>query len=410
MEDEMTAWRKTLLAALVSGLAALSLPAAAPAGDDALIEFTTGGLGEIEVGKDSSVSPTGDLYYNRVDGLLAYMGVQYRAEESLHPQIDAMFGWPSAHGDSYYRIDVEQPLFRQDGFALGVNLYGRSAWNREDAEWTEDFDNNLQAFFAREDHRDYYRQEGVTLYAKHKVNERIGIRGEIVSHRLKSLTESQSVWSVFGKDEDWRENPPLLRGVQLGAEAFAGRLHSVGFSVEYDSRDEDGTAGWWARSISEFASELRIEGLEGDYDFTKHVVEAKRSFPITSTQTVEFYGMWGLSSGTDFPSHKLFHLGGRGNLRGYDYKQFGGKEMIFGRAEYRVEISRPTVMLFFFESGQVGYKTTTSESDDSDGFRHDAGVGFRIEAPWDGWLGLDVARSMEEDAEIKVHFRLLLAN
>jgi outer membrane protein assembly factor BamA len=406
----MTAWRKTRLTVLVSGLATLLFSAAAVAGNDAFIEFTAGDFVEIEVWKDSSFSPTGDLYYNRVDGLLAYMGVQYRAEESLHPRLDAMFGWPSAHGDSYYRIDVEQPLFDTDGFAVGVNLYGRSAWNREDAESIGDFGNNLQAFFAREDDRDYYRQEGVTLYAKQKVNERIGLRCELVSHRLKSLTESQSVWSVFGKGDDWRENPPLMIGVQRGARPFAGRLHSIVLSMEYDSRDEDMRTGWWARGISEFASKLRIEDLTGDYDFTKHVVEVERIFPVTSTQTVELYGMWGLSSGTDFPSHKLFHLGGRANLRGYDYKQFGGKEIVFGRAEYRVQITRPTVMLFFLESGQVGYNTTTSESDDSDGFRHDAGLGFRIEAPWDGWLGLDVARSMEEDSEIKVYFRLLLAH
>ena len=67
-------------------------------------------------------------------------------------------------------------------------------------------------------------------------------------------------------------------------------------------------------------------------------------------------------------------------------------------------------MIYFLESGQVSYSTSVPESDDSDGQKHDAGIGFRFEAPWDGWLGIDVARAMEEEADIKVYFSLLLTH
>jgi outer membrane protein assembly factor BamA len=402
----MSARRMIHSALVVTMLSTLMISADAHAKKDAFIEFTAGDVFEVEVWKNSHFNPTGDIYYNRVDGLLVYMGVQYRAEKALHPRFDAVVGWPSARGDSYYQIDIEQPFHDQDSFAFGVNLYDRSAWSLEDTEWITDFGNNIQAFFAREDDRDYFRQDGVTVYATHKLSDELRIRAEFQNHELTSLSESQSVWSMFGKGNDWRENPPLERGVLQSAEEFEGRMSNIVLSAEYDSRNEDMTTGWWVRGISENG----ITGASGDYEFKKHTLEGRKLFPITSTQTLEIYGQWGISSGTDFPSHKLYHLGGLGNLRGYDYKQFTGKEIVFGRAEYRVQISKPMQMLYFVESGQVSYSTTTPYSDDSDGFKHDAGLGFRIEAPWDGWLGVDVARAMEEESEINVYFRLLLSH
>jgi hypothetical protein len=64
-------------------------------------------------------------------------------------------------------------------------------------------------------------------------------------------------------------------------------------------------------------------------------------------------------------------------------------------------------MIYFLESGQVSYDTSTPESGDSDGFKHDAGIGFQIEAPWCGWLRLDVASAIAEETDIRVYLSLL---
>ena len=405
----MPVWKHTLSALLTTVLIVTIMAAPAIAEKkSAFLELSAGDLTDFEIWEDGEFSPTGDIYYNRVDGLLFYLGVQYRSEARLHPRFSAMWGWPSSRDDSYYQIDIEQPIHSQDSFSFGVSLYEKTAWSLEDTESITDFGNNMQALWARIDDRDYYRQEGVTVFAQHKVIPEFRLRGEFRSHLLGSLSAHESVWTVFERDEEWRENPPLVTGVLAGAEELEGkkRMSSYVWSAEYDSRNEHRTEGLWARGIAEYGG--RSAG--GDYEFRKHTFEGEKLFSITSTQTIGVYGLWGICDGDEFPSHKLFHLGGRGNLRGYEIKQFAGKDVIFGRAEYRVQVTEPLEMIYFVESGEVGYSTSAPETDDIDGHKYDAGIGFRFGAPWDGWLGVDVARAMEEEADIQVYFTLLLTH
>lgn len=403
----MRGLRTIELAVPAVALCAVLLATAAFADEDRpFIELSTGDLTEFCASNESCVSPTGEIYYNRVDGFLFYMGAQYRSETQLHPRLRAMWAWPSARGGNYYRIDVEQPVFTQDSFSFGASLYDRSDWSREDDEIISDFGNNMHAFWARIDDRDYFRREGVTVFAKHRFTPELTIRAEYRTDKLSSLHEQQSVWSVFGRDDDWRENPPLTVGLLASAKEFRGwkRMNSYLWTVEYDAEEENEKAGWRARGVFEFGG----GSAGGDYDFRKHVLEGRRHFSITETQTLTLRGALGLSSGTDFPSHKLFHLGGRGDLRGYDYKEFGGKDLIFGQAEYQVKINESLDIIYFLESGKVGYGTETEEADDSDGHRQDGGIGFRFEAPWAGWIRLDVARAFDADADVNVYLSLLL--
>ena len=397
--------RKTLLALLALALMALTFPTAALADtDSAFIELSAGDLTDFEVWEDSHFSPTGNIYYNRVDGLLLYVGARYRSESRLHPRVRAMWGWPSARSGSYYRLDIEQPLFSQDSFSFGVNLYDKSSWNLEDGDAISDFGNNVQAFVARIDRRDYFRRDGVTVFAQHKATPELTLKGEYRSDKLSSLSESQSVWSVFGGSDDWSENPALMVGVHENAREFEGTMSSYVLSAEYDTRDEDAMTGWWARGVGEYGG----GAVGGDYEFTKHIVKATKLLPITSTQTLALTGLWGFIDGTDLPSHKLFRLGGCGNLRGYDHKEFGGEDIVFGRAEYKVQVTEPLEMIYFLESGQVSYGTSTPGSGDSDGYKHSAGVGFQVEAPWCGWFRLDVATAIAEETDLKVYLNLLL--
>jgi outer membrane protein assembly factor BamA len=403
----MYARKTTLPAMFVLAFAALALPYIASADpNSSFIELTVGDLTEFEIWENSQFSFDGEFYYNRVDGMLPYFGLEYRSETALHPRFNALVGWPSAHDGSYYKIHVEQPLFRQDGFSFGVDLYDRSAWSLEDNELISDFGNNLHAMFARIDQRDYYREEGVTVFAQHHLTPAITLKGEFRSVTLDSLSELEHVWTAFQRDHEWRNNPPITIGVLGGAELYdGGRVSSYVWSATYETRDFEEHTGWWARGIAEYAG----QAAGSDYDFRVHRLEGEVLFPLTSTQSLSVYGLWGIGDGDDYPSHKLFHLGGRGNLRGYEYKEFAGKDVLFGRAEYTVRVTEPLEMIYYIESGEVGYGTTTPISDDSDGFKHDVGVGFRVNAPWDGWMRLDVARAMESDSELQVYLRLELA-
>lgn len=348
--------------------------------------------------------PAVGLYYNRVDGLLSYLGIQYWNEEHLYPRLRAVRGWTSAREADYYQVDLEQPIHSQDAFSLGVSFYRKTDWSRQDDESISDFANNLLALLARVDHRDYFKREGVTYFAQLKATPNVTLRLELRHDELSSLEAQESVWSLFRQDVEWDRNPPLTTG-NLNApntvEVLEGSstMKSFYWSMVYDNRNPYERTGWAARWFVEFGG----GNVGGDYEFWKHEISAKRLFPLTDAQTLSLAGAWGIGTGTDFPSHKLFYLGGEANLRGYEWKEFSGKNMTFGRAEYAVTMWPEFQVIGFYDTGSVWYSGGEVESD----LLSDIGVGFRFDAPGLGEFRLDVARALTtEKADVMVDFQL----
>jgi outer membrane protein assembly factor BamA len=176
-------------------------------------------------------------------------------------------------------------------------------------------------------------------------------------------------------------------------------MKSVVGSVEYDSRDDYVRTGWAGCGFFEFSG----GGLGGDYSFRKYAVELAHYARLSETQTLNLVARWGVGSGTDYPSHKLFYLGGPGDLRGYDYKTFSGKNMMFARAEYGIDVWPHLRTIFFVDTGSVWY----GGGDISQEFSHDFGIGFRSDSPGVGDIRIDIARAATTDeADIFVYFDL----
>ncbi len=348
--------------------------------------------------------PAIGLYYNRVDGILHYLGVQYRNDEHFHPRFRAVRGWTSAREEGYYQIDFEQPIHSSDAFSLGVSFYEKTGWSRQDNEAISDFGNNLLAIVARLDRRDYFRRDGVTYFAQLKATPNLTLRLELRDDELASLETQQSVWSIFRSEEDWDENPPLMTGnlnVPSAVEVIEGsrRMKSFYGSLVYDGRDPYERTGWMGRWLFEVAG----GNLGGDHEFRKHQIDLRRVFRLSETRTLSLLGVWGIGTGTDFPSHKLFYLGGGANLRGYKWKEFSGRNTLFGRAEYGVRIWPEFQVIYFYDTGAAWYTGGEVSWD----MKHDIGIGFRFDAPGLGDVRLDVARAATtEDAEIMIDFQV----
>ncbi len=380
-------------------IAALLLPSAAFA--EKQESFITADMSDfIPWNKDEGFRPAAEIYYNRVDGLLFLGGVEYTRDSSMHPRLLALRGWPSARADNYYQITVEQPLFSNDGFSLGVSFYDRTSWNREDEKMISDSENTLLALFFREEYRNYYRRDGFTIFAHHRFSPRAHVRIEYSNDELSSMTEQQHVWTAFRRGVDWQENPPLMRGILDGAEEYEGMLKGTVTEVDYDATDELTGGGWQFGLVTEFAG----RSLGGDYDYRKHRVDASHLSIISPTQTLHLRGAWGIASGTDFPSHKLFHLGGISNLRGYDYNEFVGKNLMFFSIEYGVWVSDELATIYFLEGGETWFGTSGFDSEE---MKYDIGIGFQLDAPGAGNIRIDVARpTTTEEADIKTILRI----
>jgi outer membrane protein assembly factor BamA len=349
----------------------------------------------------SCVSPAANAFYNRADGLLFYLGVRYRSENHLHPRLTALRGWHSARSGAYYELDVEQPLFGQDSFAFGVSLYDRTAWSEEDAANITDVENDLLALFLRQEERDYYQEEGFSIFARQQAGQRLSLGLEYKDADLSSLAAAQSVWSVFRQNAEWRENPPLQLGVLNGAADFEGRMKSYEVSFTYDSREGAEWRGWLARGRVENA---RKTG-GSDYEYRRISLDVSRKLRISNTQTLALRGAWGVGSGTDFPSHRLFYLGGLGTLRGYEYREFVGKNLFFASAEYGVRVRPSVELIYFVDSGEVWYGTSGFDWDE---LKSNMGIGVRFEAPGVGDVRVNVARPMTtQEADTVVSLRLV---
>lgn len=349
----------------------------------------------------SCVSPVASAFYNRVDGLQFSMGARYRSESHLHPRLTALRGWRSSRGGAYYEIDVEQPLFGQDSFAFGVSLYDRTAWSPEDADNITDVENNLLALLLRQEQRDYYREGGFTIFARQEAGPHLSLGLEYKDADLSSLPAAQSVWSVFRQEAEWRENPPLQVGILDGAEDLEGRMKSYELSFTYDDREEVDRQGWLVSGRVEDAR--KTSG--SDYEYRRISLDAARKLRISGTQVLALRGSWGIGSGTDFPSHRLFYLGGLGTLRGYEYREFAGKNLFFASAEYGVRVRPSVEIIYFVDSGEVWYGTSGFEWDD---LKSSMGIGVRFEAPGVGDVRINVARPMTtEEADTVVSLRLV---
>jgi outer membrane protein assembly factor BamA len=343
--------------------------------------------------------PAMEFYYERADGILYFLGAQYLNEATLHPFVRAMRGWTSAREADYYQVDFEQPFHTRDSFSLGVSFYDRTGWSREDDEAVTDFGNNLRTIVARTDHRDYFERRGVTLFANWKAAPHVTLRLEHREDNVSSLSTQESVWSLFRRSHDWRENPPLTVGIGTAREPFDGRVVSYVGSFVYDDRSVFDGTGWLARGFFEFGG----GPAGGDVDFRKDIFELSRSMRLTETQTLDLLGRWGIGSGARFPSWKMFYLGGIENLRGYDRKSIVGRNMLFGRADYGVQMTKAFKTFFFVDTGAAWF----DRGDVPKRFKSDFGVGFRFDAPTLGDARIDVARAMtSESADIFVDFQL----
>ena len=244
-------------------------------------------------------------------------------------------------------------------------------------------------------------EEGFTVFARQEVGPHLSLGLKYRDAELSSLRAAQSVWSIFRQEAEWRENPPLRVGIQNGESDFEGRMQCVEVSFEYDGREGPDRRGWRARGSVEDA---QGKG-DGDYEYRRIAFDISRKLRITDTQTLALRGAWGVGSGTDFPSHRLFYLGGLGTLRGYEYRAYEGKNLLFASAEYAVRIRDSLRLIYFVDSGEVWNNTSGFDWDEH---RTNIGIGVRFEAPGVGDIRVDVARpTTTEEADTIVSLRLV---
>lgn len=167
-----------------------------------------------------------------------------------------------------------------------------------------------------------------------------------------------------------------------------GALRSVGFRLMNDTRDSaiSATKGGVVKGSVELAGGL----LGGDYSFGKYEAQATRFFGLKPNQTIGLRLGYGTSTG-ELPLHEQYEIGGSDTVRGYDYREFLGSNMLYANAEYRYDINDTVQAVAFVDSGDAWTDGgLVNLSDLKTGY----GVGVRIKTPI-GVIRLDYGMGRE---------------
>jgi len=98
----------------------------------------------------------------------------------------------------------------------------------------------------------------------------------------------------------------------------------------------------------DLSGELLLEGGSGPTDYLRAALGLRWKAPLgTGELLVRGYGGVG---GDGLPAYRSFVMGGRGTLVGYEFREFGGRSLALGHAEWRFALPAPAIPLGSFAS------------------------------------------------------------
>lgn len=194
---------------------------------------------------------------------------------------------------------------------------------------------------------------------------------------------------------------PNDNSLQLYGERFL-RTSAVGLTIERDSRDLPifATRGSWVS----YSGELAGGFLGGEWDYYKHIFDARRYLPLISGIALvgKFrFGYISASSNEKIPYSERFTPGGTdpdGIVRGYPDASLSPRNsagaLLGGMSEaiYNIELQIPIVsgQIYLLGFGDAGTSwIQKSDIKPLSGLYKGAGVGFRLVVPGIGVIGFD---------------------
>jgi hypothetical protein len=236
--------------------------------------------------------------YNRVDGLPLTYG--FHAEsQSFEFYLKAIYRFANERVGGKGGLTI-RPV-REPDIAVMLSIYSFS--DTQDRWRVGDFENSLSTFFFKEDFRNYYQRQGLTVSI---VSDFFDVlRGE-ARYRIDRYTSLGTVaeMSLFGWAKDFRANPPIEDGW----------MGSLEFELIHDTRNdvEEPTLGWYQT----LRYEISDPALGGDFDFQYMELSLYRFNRIGRGKNLDMKLFAALGS-ESAPPQRGVHIYGVGGLRGY---------------------------------------------------------------------------------------------
>jgi len=330
------------------------------------------------------LAPLVRIRYNRVDGPALHLGGAVVTEREPRPLLYAAVGYAFSREGFLYDTGFEAPLGDRRRFRIIGSAYRRTA--TEDGWIVGETENTFFALFARTDYRDHYEAEGVDASVRWEPGRDFALGVGAVSEDVRSLV-TETKFSIFGKEDEFRLNPPIQDGKE-GVLSIFGRIGPSPLPLS------GGTNG-------ELTYERGGSPIDGDSEYGRIRGAASTRLRLSPRQVARARVIGGATVDGDLPPQKVWHVGGIGTLRGHEYKQFSGDQFLLANAEYYL-LARKNVWAFAFLDWGAAWFGRDNISRQR--FALDGGVGIRL---GEGPISVTAARNLQRsDAPVLVGLRL----
>ena len=315
-----------------------------------------------------SSSEAREDFFSPVDGFSPNLslGVTLFDPERFHNTLIAgHVSYKFSSDDAGYSLGFQQRIVARPKIFFGAEIHDLTA---SDDFWRlSTTEQSTVAITFANTFRDYYRRKGVQGFAAIMPNQH---QEFIVSvrHDHHDSLDNTTDFSFFGDDHDFRPNPPIA----------GGSLRSVVVAYTFDSRgqlDRNPETTFTSHLLDDlyranrrqaygwrvdWTSEIAGHSLGGDYEFDRHILNARAYVPLSPRQLLSGRMVLGFSGG-DLPVERTFAIGGIGTIHGYRFKEAAGDGMTLFNAQYRLDLGeggRPErdsgfSLFAFFDAGRI---------------------------------------------------------
>lgn len=296
--------------------------------------------------------------YNRVDGATPTAGIAYQSERDPAPFVYANGSYATGRDRFLGAAGFEAPIGDPTWLRVGADAYRRTA---SEDEWiVGEIENTLFALFARTDYRDYYEATGGVGHATFEPGRDVALDAVVRVQNEASL-RTRVRFSVFGKDDRFRLNPPI----EQGDEGLLSLSLRVG---PFRLPREGGTRGTLTYQ--------RAGGPMGrDFDYGRFRATVHTLRRVSPRVTVRARAFGGSTRHGRLPVQKWWHLGGIGSLRGHDFKAFSGDQFVLVNAECLRRV-RKNLFPFVFADWGAAWFGADNIGRQQPGL--DGGIGLRV--------------------------------
>ncbi len=341
--------------------------------------------------------------FQRVDGFSLRFRPTGISREDYGPAVKGLFSYGFRREEWTLGGLLVQPLLANQRLLARVTAH--SGTDFQDNTGIDGLENSLAGVFFREDYRDYYQREGVTVSLVGYPMSTIRLEAGYESSSYSSL-ETRETWSFA--DGEYAENPAVDEGM----------LRCYFANALIGTRNNHILANW--------ESGRNHTGDRFDYSLMKTSYRGR--VHMSSSRYMDFRVMYATGLSGELPVQRRFPVGGLGTVRGYRYQSLltpdpdlvtpllakGGQRMLVTNFEYAFSFDTDVIwtpgpdddwgdfegfgnididsaLFLFFDAG-MAWENRTADFD-LDDLKSSAGIGFQFD---DDGPRIDVIKTLND--------------